>query len=354
MRKAVIIDDEHLIVSSIKVMLEKLDAGYEVVGTANDGIQGLEIIHRLVPDLLFIDVKLPGMTGLEVIEQAKAVHPDMIFVLISGYQKFEYAKKGIELGVIDYIDKPVTKEKLLKLMKRISNVQKNSTEEESALKRQNIENQLTFVYSSIFEKIDNSDDKDWHGDLESFFVLLKKQMLTMEEYKKKSYHFILAVTGKFYEKWKQYERNFRFPIYENIEALGTYQEVDEYVSIVVEQVFQKIIARKIGSTHAVILKVIGYINLNYNKDIGLSDIADMMGMNMAYLSILFKDEVGISFIKYLTKLRIDHAKDLLLEGYKVIEVSEMVGYTNCRYFCNIFKREVGSTPSEYRGNIRKK
>lgn len=354
MKKVVIIDDEHLIASSIKVMLEKIDKNYEVVGTANDGLTGLDVIHQCVPDLLFIDIKLPGLTGLEVIEKVKDVYPNMIFVLISGYQKFEYARKGIELGVMDYLDKPITREKLLKIIKKINSNQKNNRNESSVLNTRNTEKELTLAYSSIFEKIDNSDEQNWYEEVENILSLFKEQGLTLEEYKKKCYYFILSVTGKFHEKWKQYERDFRFPIYENIEVLTTYRDVDEYVNVILEQIFHKMVARKIGSTHTVILKVISYINLNYNKDIGLSDIADMFGMNMAYLSILFKDEVGISFVKYLTRLRIERAKEFLLEGYKVTDVSEMVGYTNCRYFCNIFKKEVGSTPSEYRGNIRKK
>ena len=354
MKRIVIIDDEHLIVSSIKVMLEKINKEYEVVGTANDGIAGLEIIHKYVPDILLIDIKLPGMNGLEVIEKVKDLYPNMVFVLISGYQKFEYAKKGIELGVCDYIDKPITREKLIKLMKKIQSYQGNNLYRKTDLSLRNIEKELTLAYSFILEKIDRNDDQNWCEDIDTVLSLFKEQGLDLEDYKRKCYHFVLSVTGKFYEKWKQYEKNFRFPIYKNLDTLTSFQEVDKYVYIILEQIFQKIIARKIGSTHSVILKVISYIKLNYNKDIGLSDIADMMGMNMTYLSILFKDEVGISFVKYLTKLRIDHAKEFLLEGYKVTDVSTMVGYTNCRYFCNIFKREVGSTPSEYRGNIRKK
>ena len=80
----------------------------------------------------------------------------------------------------------------------------------------------------------------------------------------------------------------------------------------------------------------------------------MVKMTPGYLSILFKDEVGVTYVKYLTNVRMDHARELLREGYKVSQVSEMVGYSNYRYFCDVFKREVGKTPTEYRGNIRKR
>ena len=56
----------------------------------------------------------------------------------------------------------------------------------------------------------------------------------------------------------------------------------------------------------------------------------------------------MSFVKYLTGLRIQKAKEFLLEGYKVVEVSEMVGYNNYRYFCDIFKKHEGVTPNEFK------
>ena len=57
----------------------------------------------------------------------------------------------------------------------------------------------------------------------------------------------------------------------------------------------------------------------------------------------------MSFVKYLTGMRIEKAKGYLLDGHKVAEVSEMVGYNNYRYFCDIFKKHVGVTPSEFKG-----
>lgn len=94
-----------------------------------------------------------------------------------------------------------------------------------------------------------------------------------------------------------------------------------------------------------------YLDEHYNQDIGLSELADRVGMSTAYLSVLFKTEVGTSYVKYLTDLRIKKAKKLLQDGYKVHEVSELVGYNNYRYFCDIFKKHEGMTPNEYKGNV---
>lgn len=77
----------------------------------------------------------------------------------------------------------------------------------------------------------------------------------------------------------------------------------------------------------------------------------MVKMSTTYLSILFKSEVGMSYVKYLTKFRIDRVKELIWEGYKVYEVSEMVGYNNYRYFSDIFKKYTGHTPKTYKSSV---
>lgn len=99
------------------------------------------------------------------------------------------------------------------------------------------------------------------------------------------------------------------------------------------------------------LELLTYIEAHYNEDIGLNELADMVKMNTAYLSVLFKSEVGMSYVKFLTSLRIDKAKNLLKKGYKVYEVSEMVGYNNYRYFTDIFKKYTGETPKNYQNHV---
>lgn len=100
--------------------------------------------------------------------------------------------------------------------------------------------------------------------------------------------------------------------------------------------------------HSAIKKLLAYIDENYHRDIGLTELAEMVQMNPAYLSALFKENVGESYIKYLTRIRMDRAKELLTSGMKVTEVAEKVGYSNYNYFCATFKKHTGMIPSEYR------
>lgn len=90
-----------------------------------------------------------------------------------------------------------------------------------------------------------------------------------------------------------------------------------------------------------------YIKDNYNKDITLAQLAEVMEISEIYASTYFKKEVGMSYVRYLTEYRMKIAKKLIKEGYKVYEISEMVGYQTVQYFTTMFKRYVGCTPKEY-------
>lgn len=98
-----------------------------------------------------------------------------------------------------------------------------------------------------------------------------------------------------------------------------------------------------------IKQAIAYIDDHYSNDISLNEVADHVHLNPSYLSTLFKSELNVSFSDYLTKVRIQRAKQLLLTtDLNVTEVAEEVGYNTPKYFNKVFKEHVGQTPSMFR------
>ena len=352
MKKLVVIDDEYLVIEGIRVMLKRIGKDYELVGSASDGQTALELIENVHPDVVFVDIRMPGLSGLEVIEHFYKKYPDMIFVLVSAYKEFEYARKGMELGVHSYLDKPVTMDKLKNTLEKIDE-EFQERPDNTDVEHQRVIQDLRLSINAIVELINDSSTENWEEEVQRIQLLLKKANYNLSEYKEESYKLTMAASAAFYEKWKQYEHDFNFPLCNNIEELQTIEEVDEYVFLILQRIFEKISVRKIGSSHRVITQILDYINQNYSQDFGLNEMAEMVHMNHAYLSILFKDEVGISFVRYLTQIRMAHAKELLLKGEKVQDVSVAVGYNNYRYFCNIFKKEEGVTPMQFKGGVRK-
>jgi two-component system response regulator YesN len=94
---------------------------------------------------------------------------------------------------------------------------------------------------------------------------------------------------------------------------------------------------------------INYIDKNYNKDLNLIFISNIVSMNSNYFSTLFKKKTGLSFINYLQTVRIEKSKILLMEhDAKIYEIASEVGYSDDKYYCKVFKTITGLTPTEYR------
>ena len=118
--RVVIVDDEPMAVKAIGRVIEKNCPGDEVAGTASNGQEALELIRRVQPDLVITDITMPVMNGLELARTVKTETPDMCFVIISGYQDFEYMRSAIQSGVLDYLVKPIVPSQISAMMRRVN------------------------------------------------------------------------------------------------------------------------------------------------------------------------------------------------------------------------------------------
>ncbi|WP_313637122.1 response regulator [Paenibacillus sp. FSL K6-0276] len=115
----VVAEDEQIILDNIIEKIELTDLNFKVISSAMDGEDALLLIKQFKPDVLFTDIHMPSMDGLELIQQAKKIKPELEVVIISGYNDFSYAQQAIRLGVTDYILKPIKKELLLQTITSI-------------------------------------------------------------------------------------------------------------------------------------------------------------------------------------------------------------------------------------------
>lgn len=109
MYKVIIADDEPKVSQLIKNLIDWERLGLEHAATAHDGISALELIKEYQPDIVITDIRMPGYDGIELIKHTKAVKPDIDFIIVSGYQYFDYAHNAIKYGVKDYLLKPLNK-----------------------------------------------------------------------------------------------------------------------------------------------------------------------------------------------------------------------------------------------------
>ena len=122
MTKYVVIDDEFFVRVSIKEVVKQAVSNYVCVGEAKNGIEGLALIKKAKPDLVLLDIKMPGKDGLELCNDIRREKIDVPVLIISGYPEFEYAKKAVEYSfVFGYLLKPVSSEELRQLLEITGN-----------------------------------------------------------------------------------------------------------------------------------------------------------------------------------------------------------------------------------------
>jgi YesN/AraC family two-component response regulator len=117
MIKVVVVDDEVLLRKGLISTTPWSSLDCEVVGEASDADEGEEVIKNLQPDIVIMDIKMPGRTGLELIKSLKS-EAGCEFIILSGYGEFSYAQKAIDLGVNSYLLKPVGDEELLEAIRK--------------------------------------------------------------------------------------------------------------------------------------------------------------------------------------------------------------------------------------------
>lgn len=123
MMKVFLADDEMWIILGLKKLILKSGLPFQIVGEAADGITALEGIKRLRPDVLFSDIRMPGLSGIDLIRRISEEKINLHTVLISGYAEFSYAKAALRYGAFDYLLKPIQEEELYGILTRLSGVQ---------------------------------------------------------------------------------------------------------------------------------------------------------------------------------------------------------------------------------------
>ena len=117
--QVMIVDDEPTSVNLLKTVIEKKCDRFQVTEIAYDGTEALEKLKDIQPDILITDIQMQVMSGLELIKKIREKNPEMLCVLVSGYQEFEYAKRAIEYRVSDYILKPIVPAEIKKLFEKL-------------------------------------------------------------------------------------------------------------------------------------------------------------------------------------------------------------------------------------------
>lgn len=287
MTKIVIADDELIIREGLR-SISWQNYGIELKGLASNGKEALSIIEETLPEILLTDIRMPGIDGLKLINEAKKIVPNIKAILLTGYQDFEYAYSAIRLGAISYILKPSDPDEII----------------DAVMKAKALADD---------EEIDKQERAETRRQIDSMQGIVRNLMFT-----------------------------------DDISKTAAAKEVQSTQSHYEEATCSKGIAVE----NEIIRKVLNYIENYYMGDISLITASEHVYINPVYLSRLFKRETGENFVDILTRVRLRKACEMLCDSrFKTYEVSEMVGIKDAGYFSQVFKKYFGMTPTEYRDQI---
>lgn len=253
MLKILIADDESMERAMLASILEGHFGENCRLRQAENGRQAVDIAAMWDPDVVLMDIEMPGLNGIEAARRILDQARDIKLIFVTAYGVFTYAQEAVKLGACDYILKPVQAPEVLRAVERAA------------------------------------------GQAES---------------------------------------------HRQLEALAP--EVSE----------MQVPGEK---TSALMARVRKYLRHNYMLcDISLDSVSAILGINASYFSSLFKREMGVNFVDYLTDLRMQAARELLADPLRsTAEVASLVGYENANYFTRAFKKKTGMTPTEYRRQAAK-
>ena len=504
--KVVLIDDERIVLNGIKALLKR-ESNLELVGAADNGLDGLSLVLDEKPEIVLTDIRMPGMSGLELIRKAKEELPNTVFIIFSGYNEFQYVKEAIGLGVIDYLEKPVTIDKLrgaidkgiqsfhyhqnyTKMARRMERTERvcveralhqaygQSWEQQAGLKEILEQNsQLEYakalcvmklslqntgsekLYALLFHEPAQEHQLEVYifSEYESmvlvYFIFHPKPFDFMAEavrcqqcLESEMLHCYIGVS-RVHEDFYQLRTAFteaddalRYACYlEETNIVGIdrveyttsvprdlnknqnsisfnfrahqydlcREQVRDYLNhlksmdLLPELLQQKcmellyslnwllhemdrsqnrdvdliypahrrsfsadeLIAWALERVNLILHRALEageteknsavefakrYIDQHFREGISLDTIAERVNMSPTYLSMLFKREEGITYIHYLTKVRMEKAEEYIRQGHKAKDVCEMVGYYDYKHFSAQFKTYAGMTLETYK------
>ncbi len=118
MYRVMLADDEGIVLESLKMIIEKRFPGECQIETAKTGRSVIELAESFRPEIAFMDIQMPGINGIEAIKEIQQSNPSTVFIVLSAYDKFDYAKEAINLGVLEYLNKPFTPDMIEEVLKK--------------------------------------------------------------------------------------------------------------------------------------------------------------------------------------------------------------------------------------------
>lgn len=175
--KVILVDDEAEVIDVIEQKIAWNELGFEVVGSATNGVKALELVEKTQPDVVITDIKMPYMDGLELSKRLNDDYRNIHIIIFTGFDEFEYAKEAVHLEVEEYMLKPINSDELTECLKRVKN--SLDLEREEKLNVQKLENYfndvLPILQTNLFVSLIEGrvDEEEYVKFVDSYKIDLK-------------------------------------------------------------------------------------------------------------------------------------------------------------------------------------
>ncbi|MFN0224263.1 response regulator [Paenibacillus sp. KR2-11] len=383
-----VVDDEPIIRDGIKRTIQSRFPDHRVHLAASPeeaaGVLRTEPIQVVLTDIL-----MPGMTGLELMNVSRGIHPHVKWVVISAHSEFAYAQEAVRLGARDYLLKPVGKDQLAELIAKLSEELQQEAQQETQVSEEAhlLKNSLKYLREAVFQRwasgldigridmlsvIDSHPqfylvmvkmDSDRKVNLEHYII---ENVLTeliercghgfVASYDSQSLIGLVTLAGGQGLEPLLADLKSHLKIYLRVPfqvmhtgLLRDFEAVPAEVQRMRQASATQVYDHDARGGDKAIEVALQYIKTHYQDDLSLEKVASVVFLNPVYFSQLFKQKTGQGFKDYIIHLRLEQAKQLLQNPtLKLADIAERIGYQDMRHFTQVFRKRFGVTPTEFR------
>lgn len=346
-QRVLVIDDQPLEGEMISFVLSQHCRDIEYVGQAINAASGIALAKKTCADIVFLDIKMPGMDGITAINHLCGVSPDINIIMLTAFNDFEYIRSAMRAGARDYLLKPVRPDDILDALERCNAPRPFSPAVAAALPA-DVDSAEEAVRVAILSGDEDYAERSAEEFLQSFngitssnFVLVCVRCMDLACSVLESH----SETGDGGDGLNYLYQEFVKTVSDprNRSKLGAS--------------LRQFARRSAGMfSHAAgdvcfgqVSQAKRYIETHLHENITLSSVAGQLFLSPAYLSRLFREKTGETFSAFLSRCRIEHAKLLLsTTDLSIAEVASSIGYREANSFSRFFKTVSGMSPTGYR------
>jgi len=332
MKQVLVVDDEPIIRAGLSKLIKQYSQTVDVHAVPN-GVEAIAEIRKQKPDMVFTDIRMPKMDGIELCKQIADMNLDIRTVVISGHNDFTFAQKCLSYGVKEYLLKPVTEDELYPVLDRFLHLEKTPS----------------ISIAAFGNWLEHAEHTVWASDLQAIGKLIARWKDLCRGLKTDQMQQMVSEALNILLKRLNARELYHFESAPLSRYPSSQEEMLDYFHSALLHLCEQLVHWRRGSQKNLFEEAKSYIDEHITEEVSLETVAERVGLAPTYFSYFFKKMTNETFVQYRMKKRIEMAKRLLeLPHYKVVDVSMEIGYQNYPHFSKIFKKMTGISPTEYR------